>query len=130
MGANELSSSEDEDLERNPDDPMGIMGKGEDIEEIEVKASVHVNKSTIFKPEFTGNYANVDQSQNPINDTEGDVSVKVNEVSEVKNSYREELEGSPDPLNKVSFRQENKADEKVKQMFYAQKDEQKTDKIP
>lgn len=55
VGANALSSSEDEaDLSKNPDDPMGIMHQGDDIEEIGVGASVHVNKSTIFKPDFKG----------------------------------------------------------------------------
>lgn len=35
---------------------MGIMNQDNEIEEIEVKASVHVNKSTIFKPDFKGTY--------------------------------------------------------------------------
>ena len=63
VGANELSSSDDEpDFARNPHDPMGIMNQGDDIEEIGVGASVHVNKSTIFKPEFSGKYGDPDQS--------------------------------------------------------------------
>jgi hypothetical protein len=115
VGANALSS-DDEDFERNADDPMGIMNQGEDIEEIQVKASVHVNKSTIFKQDFIGNYAEAEP--NPMNDTEMDAPVRVKEVKEEQNSYRAELEcNSPDPLNKVSFRPA--ANEKVKDMFYA-----------
>jgi hypothetical protein len=81
-----------------------------------VKASVHVNKSTIFKQDFIGNYAEAEP--NPMNDTEMEAPVRVKEVNNVPNSYRAELEGnSPDPLNKISFRQP--ANEKVKDIFYA-----------
>jgi hypothetical protein len=75
VGANALSSSDDEDFNRNPDDPIGIMNQGEDIEEIKVKNSVHVNKSTIFKSDFIGNY--VEAEANPMNDTEMEAPIRV-----------------------------------------------------
>ena len=48
---------EDSDLERNPNDPMGLHHHS-DIEEIKVDKSVVVNKSTLFKESFAPPSAN------------------------------------------------------------------------